>query len=157
MKIKYPVIALIGSEEFESEFHKAAKELTLRGYIVLASNAFEKDIDCYPIGRRVEQLKSMNKQRIDMCDEVLVINSNGYLSTNLSDTVKYEIEYAKTLSKKVNYLYYKCNKNTCEFKDFCDENISPVYLKKVIGNILDDKLEPFDIPICESYINKKQQ
>lgn len=40
MKIKYPVIALIGSEEFESEFHKAAKELTLRGYIVLAPNAF---------------------------------------------------------------------------------------------------------------------
>ena len=109
MKIRYPIIALIGSDDFESEFKKVSKELTLRGYIVLASNAFEKDIDCYPIGRRVEQLKSMNKQRIDMCDEVLVINSNGYLNTTFSDTIKDDIEYAKTLSKKVNYLYYKCN------------------------------------------------
>lgn len=157
MKIRYPIIALIGSDDFESEFQKVSKELTLRGYIVLAPNAFEKDIDCYPIGRRVEQLKYMNKQRIDMCDEVLVINSNGYLNTTFSDTIKDEIEYAKTLSKKVNYLYYKCNKNTCRFKEFCKDNVSPIYLKKVVANILDNNLEPFDIPICESYINKKQQ
>ena len=132
MKIRYPIIALIGSDDFESEFKKVSKELTLRGYIVLASNAFEKDIDCYPIGRRVEQLKSMNKQRIDMCDEVLVINSNGYLNITFSDTIKDEIEYAKTLSKKVNYLYYKCNKNTCKFKEFCKDNVSPIYLKKLL-------------------------
>ena len=151
MKIRYPIIALIGSEEFESEFQKVSKELTLRGYIVLAPNAFEIDIDCYPIGRRVEQLKSMNRQRIDMCDEVLVINSNGYLNTTFSDTIKDEIEYAKTLSKKVNYLYYKCNKNTCKFKEFCKDNVSPIYLKKVVANILDNNLEPFDTPLCECY------
>lgn len=156
MKIRYPIIALIGSEDFESEFQKVSKELTLRGYIVLAPNAFEKDIDCYPIGRRVEQLKSMNKQRIDMCDEVLVINSNGYLNTTFSDTIKDDIEYAKTLSKKVNYLYYKCNKNTCRFKEFCKDNVSPIYLKKVVANILDNNLEPFDTPVCESYINNNQ-
>lgn len=151
MKIRYPIIALIGSEVFESEFQKVSKELTLRGYIVLAPNAFEKDIDCYPIGRRVEQLKSMNKQRIDMCDEVLVINSNGYLNTTFSDTIKDDIEYAKTLSKKVNYLYYKCNKNTCSCKEFCKDNVSPIYLKKVVANILDNNLEPFDTPVCEWY------
>lgn len=156
MKIRYPIIALIGSDDFESEFQKVSKELTLRGYIVLAPNAFEKDIDCYPIGRRVEQLKYMNKQRIDMCDEVLVINSNGYLNTTFSDTIKDEIEYAKTLSKKVNYLYYKCNKNTCRFKEFCKDNVSPIYLKKVVANILDNNLEPFDTPVCESYINNNQ-
>lgn len=156
MKIRYPIIALIGSDDFESEFQKVSKELTLRGYIVLAPNAFEKDIDCYPIGWRVEQLKSMNKQRIDMCDEVLVINSNGYLNTTFSDTIKDDIEYAKTLSKKVNYLYYKCNKNTCRFKKFCEENVSPIYLKKVVANILDNNLEPFDTPVCECYVRDNQ-
>lgn len=99
---------------------------------MLTPNVFEKDIDSYPIGRRVEQLKSMDKQRIDMCDEVLVINSNGYLNITFSDTIKDEIEYAKTLSKKVNYLYYKCNKNTCKFKEFCKDNVSPIYLKKLL-------------------------
>lgn len=156
MKIRYPIIALIGSEDFESEFQKVSKELTLRGYIVLSPSAFEIDIDCYPIGRRVEQLKFMNKQRIDMCDEVLVINSNGYLNTTFSDTIKDEIEYAKTLSKKVNYLYYKCNKNTCKFKEFCEENISPIYLKKVIANVLDNNLEAFDTPVCECYKRDNQ-
>lgn len=154
MKRKYPIIALIGSDDFESEFQKVSKELTLRGYIVLTPNAFERDIDSYPIGRRVEQLKSMDKQRIDMCDEVLVINSNGYLNITFSDTIKDEIEYAKTLSKKVNYLYYKCNKNTCLFKEFCKDNVSPIYLKKVIGNVIDDNLEPFDTPVCECYKKK---
>ena len=50
----------------------------------------------------------------------------------------------------------KCNKNTCRFKEFCKDNVSPIYLKKVVANILDNNLEPFDTPVCESYINNNQ-
>lgn len=158
MKRKYPVIALIGSEEFESEFHKVAKELTLRGYIVLTSNAFVGDINIYPLEKNIELLKSMDKQRIDMCDEVLVINSNGYLSKTFSDKIKDEIKYAKTLSKKVNYLYYKCNKDTCIYKEELCKNVeSPIYSKRILANVLDNNLEPFDTPVCEWYKSCYQQ
>jgi len=47
-----------------------------------------------------EMLDDMHKRKIDMSDEIFVINVNGYIG----ESTKSEIEYAKSTGKKVNYL-----------------------------------------------------
>ena len=42
----------------------------------------------------------MHKRKIDMADEIFVINVGGYIGSS----TKHEIEYAKSKNKKVNYL-----------------------------------------------------
>ena len=45
-------------------------------------------------------LDDMHKRKIDMADEIFVINVNGYIG----ESTKSEIEYATTTGKVVNYL-----------------------------------------------------
>ena len=47
-----------------------------------------------------EMLDNMHKRKIDMADEIFVINKNGYIG----DSTKSEIAYAKKMGKKVSYL-----------------------------------------------------
>ena len=47
-----------------------------------------------------EMLDDMHKRKIDMADEIFVINVNGYIG----ESTKSEIEYAIKNNKKVNYL-----------------------------------------------------
>ena len=47
-----------------------------------------------------EMLDDMHKRKIDMADEIFVINKNGYIG----ESTKSEIEYAIKHNKKVNYL-----------------------------------------------------
>ena len=49
-------------------------------------------------------LDDMHKRKIDMSDEIFVINVGGYIG----ESTKSEIEYAKKHNKKVNYLE-KCD------------------------------------------------
>ena len=45
-------------------------------------------------------LDEMHKQKIDMSDEIYVINVGGYIG----ESTKNEIEYAKEKEKKISYL-----------------------------------------------------
>ena len=47
-----------------------------------------------------EMLDDMHKRKIDMADEIFVVNVGGYIG----ESTKSEIEYAKTTGKVVNYL-----------------------------------------------------
>ena len=47
-----------------------------------------------------EMLDDMHKRKIDMADEIFVINVGGYIG----ESTQLEIEYAKKTGKKVNYL-----------------------------------------------------
>jgi hypothetical protein len=47
-----------------------------------------------------EMLDDMHKRKIDMADEVYVINVGGYIG----DSTRSEIEYARKTGKKVRYL-----------------------------------------------------
>ena len=47
-----------------------------------------------------EMLDDMHKRKIDLADEIFVINVGGYIC----ESTKSEIEYAKNTGKKVNYL-----------------------------------------------------
>ena len=105
---KYKVITLCGSTRFKDEFMKAQKDLTLKGYIVISVGLFghsgDKEVwenmDEGTLTKTKEMLDDMHKRKIDMADEIFVINVNGYIG----DSTKSEIEYANKTGKKVNYL-----------------------------------------------------
>ena len=99
-KNKYKIIILCGSIKFKDEFMKAQEKLTLDGNIVLTPNFFN-NIKKEEIGLETKKmLDEMHKQKIDMSDEIYVINFGGYIG----ESTKTEIEYAKTKGKKVSYL-----------------------------------------------------
>ena len=105
---KYPVITLCGSTRFKDEFLKAQKDLTLKGYIVISIGLFGhsddsevwENMDEGTLAKTKEMLDDMHKRKIDMADEIFVINVGGYIG----ESTKSEIEYAKTNNKKINYL-----------------------------------------------------
>lgn len=95
----YKVITLCGSTKFKDEFMRVQKELTLQGYIVISVGAFGHSGDVFTEETK-EMLDDMHKRKIDMADEVFVINVSGYVG---SSTIS-EIAYAMKVGKKINYL-----------------------------------------------------
>lgn len=104
----YRVVTLCGSTRFKDEFFKVQKELTLKGYIVISVGLFGhsgdnevwENMDEGTLTKTKEMLDDMHKRKIDMADEIFVINVGGYIG----DSTKSEIEYAKKNGKKINYL-----------------------------------------------------
>ena len=105
---KYPVITLCGSTRFKEDFMEMQKKLTLAGNIVISVGLFGhagdaevwENMDEGTLTRTKEMLDDMHKRKIDMADEIFVINKNGYIG----DSTRSEIAYALEHGKKVNYL-----------------------------------------------------
>ena len=97
---KYNVITLCGPVKFKDTFLEVYEKFTLNENIVLTPNFFNniKKEDINPYIKKM--LVEMHKQKIDMSDEIYVINVNGYIGEN----TKAEIEYAKLKGKKISYL-----------------------------------------------------
>ena len=108
---KYKVVTLCGSTRFKEEFMRVQKELTLKGYIVISVGLFGhsgdnevwENMDEGTLTKTKEMLDDMHKRKIDMADEIFVINVDGYIG----DSTRSEINYALVHGKKVNYLESK--------------------------------------------------
>lgn len=98
---KFKVITLCGSTKFKDEYLKAQKDLTLQGNIVISVGLFghSGDDEVWTEGTK-EMLDNMHKRKIDMADEIFVINVGGYIG----ESTKSEIDYAIRNGKKVKYL-----------------------------------------------------
>ena len=98
---KYKVVTLCGSTKFKDDFIKVQKDLTLKGNIVITVGLFGHSGDKEALNEQInEMLINMHRQRIDMADEIFVINKNGYIGENTLS----EIEYARTKGKVIKYL-----------------------------------------------------
>lgn len=105
---KYKVITLCGSTKFKKEFMDVQKKLTLEGNIVISVGLFGhsgdsevwENLDEGTLTKTKEMLDDMHKRKIDMADEIFVVNVGGYIG----ESTKSEIEYALKTNKKVNYL-----------------------------------------------------
>ena len=97
----YKVITLCGSTRFKDAFMETQKRLTLEGNIVISVGLFghSGDDEVWTEGTK-EMLDDMHKRKIDMADEIYVINVGGYIGTSTLS----EIEYAKATGKHVEYL-----------------------------------------------------
>ena len=98
---KYKVITLCGSTRFKEQFLEAQKRLTLEGNIVISVGLFghSGDEEAWTEGTKA-MLDDMHKRKIDMSDEIYVINVGGYIG----DSTRAEIEYAKRNGRDVRYL-----------------------------------------------------
>jgi len=105
---KYTVITLCGSTRFKEEFMEVQKHLTLEGNIVISVGLFGhsgdmevwENMDEGTLTRTKEMLDEMHKRKIDMADEIFVINAGGYIGSS----TRSEIDCAKAVGKPVQYL-----------------------------------------------------
>ena len=98
---KYKVITLCGSTRFKNAFMEAQKRLTLEGNIVISVGLFghSGDEEVWSEGIK-DMLDDMHKRKIDMADEIFVINVGGYIG----DSTHSEIKYARMTGKEICYL-----------------------------------------------------
>ena len=98
---RYKVITLCGSTRFKDAFLETQKRLTLEGNIVISVGLFghSGDNEVWTEGTK-EMLDDMHKRKIDMADEIFVINVDGYIGSS----TRSEIEYAEMTGKPVRYL-----------------------------------------------------
>lgn len=94
------VVCLCGSTRFGDAFRDAMRNETLAGNIVLSvgllGHAEGLDMDG-PIKAKLDEL---HKRKIDLADEVLILNVGGYIGAS----TRSELEYARMLGKYVRYL-----------------------------------------------------
>lgn len=100
------VVCLCGSTKFYKEFQRVNYEETMAGRIVLSvgfyphaqSEAHGEDTRCTP--EQKAMLDELHKRKIDLADEVLILNVGGYIG----DSTRSEYEYAKMKGKRVRWL-----------------------------------------------------
>ncbi len=103
----FRIVTLCGSTKFKDEFIAAQKRLTLEGYIVISVGLFGHSGDNEAWSEDIKKmLDDMHKRKIDLSDEIFVINVGGYIGASTQS----EIEYAKKTNKPVNYLESQSNK-----------------------------------------------
>ena len=98
---KYKVITLCGSTKFKEQFLEVQKRLTLEGNIVISVGLFghSGDDEVWTEGTKV-MLDDMHKRKIDMADDIFVINVGGYIGESTCS----EIAYAESHGIGVRYL-----------------------------------------------------
>ncbi len=101
MQGKFKVITLCGSTRFRDEYIQAQKRLTLEGNIVISVGLFghSGDEEVWTEGTK-DMLDEMHLSKIDMADEIFVVNPGGYVGKSTSR----EIAYALSQGKKVSSL-----------------------------------------------------
>lgn len=97
----YKIVTLCGSTRFKEQFMEAQKRLTLEGCIVISVGLFghSGDADVWKPGVK-EMLDDMHLRKIDLADEIFVINVGGYIG----ESTRREIAYAQATGKPVKYL-----------------------------------------------------
>lgn len=106
-KLRPTVVTLCGSTKFLEAFAEANERETLGGKIVLSVGCFPhrddraRDLVYGPDADDVKsRLDELHKRKIDLSDEVLVLNVGGYVG----ESTRSEIEYARATGKTVRWL-----------------------------------------------------
>jgi len=99
------VTCLCGSTRFSQAFHDANLNETIAGRIVLSIGCDTKcDTDLLALGQLTQETKDkldiLHYWKIDLCDEVLILNVGGYTG----DSTRRELEYARRTGKRIRWL-----------------------------------------------------
>jgi len=94
------IVCLCGSTKFKEEFEKANKEESLKGNIVLSVAMFghREGLDMESDAKKT--FDELHMSKIDLCDEILVLNVQGYIG----ESTRREIDYAQKIGRRVRYL-----------------------------------------------------
>lgn len=107
--IKPTVVTLCGSSRYPQHHMRIMMDETLKGNIVIPMGLYGHAD--FPVGAREatadgdertevkQMLDELHKRKIDLSDEILVVNVNGYIG----DSTRREIVYAEVNGKRVRY------------------------------------------------------
>lgn len=99
-KHRYNIIALCGSTRFKKEFLREQERLTLAGNVVLGVGVFGHADNISMKESMKVMLDDIHKQKIDMADEIFVINRHDYIGPSTEN----EIKYAAVSGKPIKYM-----------------------------------------------------
>jgi hypothetical protein len=101
------IVCLCGSTRFYEAFQQANYAETMAGRIVLSVGFYPHSKAEHGHGEGVGHdsaekvaLDELHKRKIDLADEVLVLDVDGYIG----DSTRSEVEYAKRIGRPVRYL-----------------------------------------------------
>ncbi len=95
------IVCLCGSTRFMKAFRWANLAETLAGKIVLSIGCDTKSDDALGLSTKdIERLKELHLRKIDLANEIYVLNVGGYIGSS----TRKEIEYAESLNMPVKYL-----------------------------------------------------
>lgn len=105
--MKPKIVCLCGSTRFWREFQKASLRETLDGKIVLSIGAASGTDDDHfgnlpreEYDRVKKMLDELHMRKIDLADEVLILNVGGYIG----QSTRNELDYALVHGKPVRFL-----------------------------------------------------
>lgn len=94
------VVCLCGSARFIPAWQQATRQEGLAGHIVLSLGVMIQTGDeAVPEGPEKELLDELHLRKIDLADEVLVLDVDGYKGKSTMD----EIRYARQLGKPIRF------------------------------------------------------
>lgn len=94
------IVCLCGSGRFRETFEQAEYDETLAGNIVLTIGCNMKDIArCPELAHHKAMLDELHLRKIDLADEILVLDVDGYIG----ESTAREIAYVKSLNKPIRY------------------------------------------------------
>jgi hypothetical protein len=102
------IVTLCGSTRFKKEYEEAQLQETLAGRIVLTVGGYlhsdERTAKLMSTNSNKERVDELHLRKIEMSDEILVLNVDGYIG----ESTMREIAHARKMGKSVRYL---CEKN----------------------------------------------
>lgn len=99
-KTRTPIVCLCGSTRFRDVYLKAQREESLAGKIVLTVGLFGHLEDFDMAGEDKVRLDELHLRKIDLADEVLFLNVDGYMGTSTLA----ELRYARSTKKVIRFL-----------------------------------------------------
>lgn len=93
------IITLCGSTKFKKQFEQTNAYLTLQGNIVISVAFFEHSEGIQITKEQAELLGNLHFRKIDLSDEIFVIDVDGYIG----ESTRKEIEYAEKQGKSIRY------------------------------------------------------
>ena len=111
----FKVITLCGSTRFKDEFLEVQKRLTLEGNVVISVGLFghSGDKEVWTEGVK-DMLDRQHLAKIDLADEIFVINVGGYIG----ESTRREIAYAEYKGQSITYL------EECRKASICENSIA---------------------------------
>lgn len=104
--MKTKIVCFCGSTKFAQTFMIERWKLEKKGIITLGINIlpngyFEGENHHGAEQEGVKEiLDELHKRKIDICDEVIILNVDGYIG----ESTRSELEYAKSINKSIKYL-----------------------------------------------------
>lgn len=90
------IVCLCGSTRFMPAFQEANLRETLAGRIVLSIGCDTKSDAMLGLEPDVKgKLDELHKRKIDLCDEILVLNVGGYVGSSTASEIAYAVQHGK--------------------------------------------------------------